>query len=229
MRILLVEDEPHAALLLAKGLREQSFAVDIAGDGAAAVRQTAETAYDAVILDVMLPVRDGLSVCRQIRARGEHTPILMLTAVDAVESRIQGLDSGADDYLTKPFDFGELLARLRAVIRRGSRPIAREQLTVGAVTIDTMTRRVTRDGRDIHLTAREYALLEFFARRPGAVVTRTEMAEHVWDETYDAFSNVIDVYVQRLRRKLDGPGEASLILTRRGEGYVFGDPQAIHR
>lgn len=221
MRILLVEDEPQAALLLAKGLREQSFAVDISGDGADAVNRSSETRYDAVILDLMLPVRDGMTVCRQIRARGEQTPILMLTAVDSVESRINGLDCGADDYLTKPFDFGELLARLRAIVRRGIRPIAPERLEVGPIVIDTVSRGVTRGDRQIHLTAREYALLEFFARRPGAVVTRTDIAEHVWDERYDPFSNVIDVYVQRLRRKLDEPGHPSLIATRRGEGYVF--------
>lgn len=222
MRILLVEDEPDAALLIAKGLREQAFAVDVAVDGEYAARQASEARYDAIILDVMLPRRDGLSVCRQIRARGATTPILLLTALDAVESRIQGLDSGADDYLTKPFAFGELLARLRAIIRRGARPIVPEVLTVADLTIDTRSRAATRGRRQIRLTAREYALLEFFARRPGAVIGRPEIAEHVWDEQYDPFSNVIDVYVQRLRRKLDAAGETSLIATRRGEGYVFG-------
>jgi two-component system copper resistance phosphate regulon response regulator CusR len=222
MRILLVEDEPDAALMIAKGLREQSFAVDVSADGEHAAHQAYETNYDAIILDVMLPKRDGLAVCRQIRARGAVTPILLLTALDAVEARIAGLDSGADDYLTKPFAFGELLARLRAIIRRGTRPIVPEILTVADLTIDTRAREATRDARAIRLTAREYALLEFFARRAGEVITRPEIAEHVWDEQYDPFSNVIDVYVQRLRRKLDGPGERSLIATRRGEGYVLG-------
>ena len=222
MRILLVEDEPDAALLIAKGLREQAFAVDIAGDGEHALRQADETNYDAIILDVMLPRRDGLSVCRQIRARGALTPILLLTALDAVDARIQGLDNGADDYLTKPFAFGELLARLRAIIRRGSRPIVPEILTVANLTIDTRTREAKRGRRTIRLTAREYALLEFFARRAGEVIGRPEIAEHVWDEQYDQFSNVIDVYVQRLRRKLDAEGERPLIVTRRGEGYRFG-------
>jgi len=222
MRILLVEDEPDAALFIAKGLREQAFAVDIAVDGEHGANQAYETDYDAIILDVLLPKRDGLSVCRQIRARGALTPILLLTAVDAVESRIQGLDSGADDYLTKPFAFGELLARLRAIIRRGTRPIVPEILTVADLTIDTRTREATRGHRAIRLTAREYALLEFFARRAGEVIGRPEIAEHVWDEQYDQFSNVIDVYVQRLRRKLDAGGEPPLIVTRRGEGYVFG-------
>ena len=222
MRILLVEDQPDAALLIAKGLREQAFAVDVAGDGEHASRLAFETSYDAIVLDVMLPGRDGLSVCRQIRARGALTPVLLLTAMDAVESRIQGLDSGADDYLTKPFAFGELLARLRAIIRRGTRPIVPEVLVVGDLTIDTRARTAMRGDRGIRLTAREYALLEFFARRPGEVIGRGEIAEHVWDEQYDPFSNVIDVYVQRLRRKLDSAGEPSLIVTRRGEGYVFG-------
>jgi two-component system copper resistance phosphate regulon response regulator CusR len=222
MRILLVEDEPDAALLIAKGLREQAFAVDIAVDGEHGARQADETNYDAIILDVMLPRRDGLSVCRQIRARGALTPILLLTALDAVDARIQGLDNGADDYLTKPFAFGELLARLRAIIRRGSRPIVPEILTVANLTIDTRRREAKRGQRSIRLTAREYALLEFFARRAGEVIGRPEIAEHVWDEQYDQFSNVIDVYVQRLRRKLDAEGEPPLIVTRRGEGYRFG-------
>ena len=222
MRILLVEDEPDAALLIAKGLREQAFAVDISPDGEHAARQADEISYDAIILDLMLPKRDGLSVCRQFRARGALTPILLLTALDAVESRIQGLDSGADDYLTKPFAFGELLARLRAIIRRGTRPLVPEILTVADLTIDTRTREAKRGTRLIRLTAREYALLEFLARRPGEVITRPDIAEHVWDEQYDQFSNVIDVYVQRLRRKLDADGERPLIVTRRGEGYVFG-------
>ena len=222
MRILLVEDQPDAALLIAKGLREQAFAVDVAGDGEHGSRLAFETSYDAIVLDVMLPGRDGLSVCRQIRARGALTPILLLTAMDAVESRIQGLDSGADDYLTKPFAFGELLARLRAIIRRGTRPIVPEVLVSGSLTIDTRGRTASRGDRSIRLTAREYSLLEFFARRPGEVIGRGEIAEHVWDEQYDPFSNVIDVYVQRLRRKLDSAGEPSLISTRRGEGYVFG-------
>jgi len=219
MRILLVEDEPEGAKLLAKGLREQSYAVDIAADGRTAAFRARTTDYDAIILDVMLPYRDGLSVCRELRAEGASVPILMLTARDAVQARIAGLDSGADDYITKPFDFDELLARLRAVIRRGIRPPVPDRLRAGPLVLDTRSREVTKDGRSIRLTAREYALLEYFARHANEVVGRADIAEHVWDEHYDPFSNVVDVYIQRLRRKLDVPGQPSLIRTRRGEGY----------
>ena len=219
MRVLLVEDEPHAAHVLAKGLREQTYAVDVAPDGDSAVFQVGTTDYDAVILDVMLPVRDGFAVCRTIRDSGCAVPILMVTARDAVESRIEGLDSGADDYLVKPFDFGELLARLRALIRRGRQPLLPERLRVGPLELDTRGRRVRVRNRAVLLTAKEYALLEYLARRAGDVVSRGDIAEHVWDEHYDPLSNVVDVYVQRLRRKLDAPGSPSLIRTRRGEGY----------
>ena len=219
MRVLLVEDEPNAALVLAKGLREQAYAVDVARDGDAAIFQAATTDYDAVILDVMLPIRDGFSVCRTIRKSGSAVPILMLTARDAVEARIEGLDCGADDYLVKPFDFGELLARLRALVRRGRQPILPVQLSVGSLVIDTRSRRVRVRNRDVSLTAKEYAFLEYLARRAGDVVSRADIAEHVWDEHYDPMSNIVDVYVQRLRRKLDRTGEESLIRTRRGEGY----------
>ena len=219
MRVLLVEDEPHAAQVLAKGLREQTYAVDVAADGDSAVFQVGTTDYDAVILDVMLPVRDGFAVCRTIRDSGCAVPILMVTARDAVESRIQGLDSGADDYLVKPFDFGELLARLRALIRRGRQPLLPERLAIGPLVLDTRARRARVRSRAVPLTAKEYALLEYLARRAGEVVSRGDIAEHVWDEHYDPLSNVVDVYVQRLRRKLDAPGSPSLIRTRRGEGY----------
>jgi DNA-binding response OmpR family regulator len=219
MRVLLVEDEPNAAHVLAKGLREQTYAVDVAADGEAALFQVGTTDYDAVILDVMLPVVDGFGVCRTIRDSGCAVPILMVTARDAVEARIEGLDAGADDYLVKPFDFGELLARLRALIRRGRQPLLPERVTVGPITLDTRSRRVRVRGRDVFLTAKEYALLEYLVRRAGDVVSRTDIAEHVWDEHYDPVSNVVDVYVQRLRRKLDQPGSESLIRTRRGEGY----------
>jgi DNA-binding response OmpR family regulator len=219
MRVLLVEDEPQAAQVLAKGLREQAYAVDIAADGETALFQAGTTDYDALILDVMLPRVGGLAVCRSIRATGNVVPILMLTARDAVESRIEGLDCGADDYLVKPYDFGELLARLRAVIRRGRQPVLPERMVIGPLTIDTRRRSALVRNAEIMLTAKEYALLEYLARRAGDVVSRGDIAEHVWDEHYDPMSNVVDVYIQRLRRKLEAAGQASLIRTRRGEGY----------
>ena len=219
MRVLLVEDEPRAAEILAKGLREHAYAVDVAGDGAAAIEQAAATDYDAVILDVMLPRQNGLAVCRTIRDSGSSVPILMVTARDAVEARIQGLDCGADDYLVKPFDFGELLARLRALIRRGGQPVLPERIALGALTLETRGRRVLVRGRELVLTAKEYALLEYLARRAGDVVSRADIAEHVWDEHHDPLSNVVDVYIQRLRRKIEDAGAEPPIRTRRGEGY----------
>ena len=199
--------------------------MDVAADGRAAIFQIGTTDYDAVVLDVMLPLVDGLAVCRSIRAAGNAVPILMVTARDAVESRIAGLDAGADDYLVKPFDFGELLARVRALIRRGRQPLAAQVIAVGGLTIDARGRRVRLDGRDLRLTAKEYALIEYLARRAGDVVSRGDIAEHVWDEHHDPLSNVVDVYVQRLRRKLGAAGE-SLIRTRRGEGYQLAEGDA---
>jgi two-component system copper resistance phosphate regulon response regulator CusR len=219
VRVLLVEDEPQAAQVLAKGLRERAYAVDVAADGETALFQVGTTDYDALILDLMLPRVDGLAVCRSIRGGGNDVPILMLTARDAVESRIEGLDCGADDYLVKPYDFGELLARLRALIRRGRQPVLPERLVVGSLAVNTRSRCATVRGTDLVLTAKEYALLEYLARRAGDVVSRGDIAEHVWDEHYDPLSNVVDVYIQRLRRKLDAAGEESIIRTRRGEGY----------
>jgi len=220
MRILLVEDEPDAAAVLARGLREHTFAVDIAATGAEAIERVHTNPYDLVLLDVLLPGMNGFKVCSAIRQLGVTCPVLMLTALDAVASRIQGLDCGADDYLCKPFDFGELLARVRALLRR--RPAFQNPvIQIDDLTVDTRSHLVRRAGEAIDLTAREYALLEYLARNPGKVVGRAEISEHVWDETYDPFSNLIEVYVQRLRRKLDRPGKARLIQTRRGEGYVL--------
>ena len=219
MRVLLVEDQADAARVIAKGLREQAYAVDVAADGEAAEHEAEVHDYDAIILDVMLPRRNGILVCRELRRRGSTVPILMLTARDDVEARVAGLDAGADDYLVKPFDFRELLARLRAVMRRGSRPRVADDFSVGDLHIDTAGHRVLVHGRALPLTAREFALLLFLARRPGAVVGRAEIAEHVWDDRYDPLSNVIDVYVQRLRRKLSAGAAATEIRTRRGEGY----------
>jgi DNA-binding response OmpR family regulator len=219
VRILLVEDELLAAHVLAKGLREQAYAVDVATDGQTALLHASANDYDAIILDVMLPVKNGWAVCRSVRASGSTVPILMLTARDAVEARIAGLDAGADDYMVKPYDFGELLARLRALIRRGQQPLLPEHLSLGPLTLDTRAHRAWMRQHEVVLTGKEYALLEFLARRPGMVVGRASIAEHVWDEHYDPVSNVVDVYIQRLRRKLAVPGEPSIIRTRRAEGY----------
>jgi two-component system copper resistance phosphate regulon response regulator CusR len=220
MRILLIDDEPETARLLAKGLREQGYAVDVAADGEQALQAAAVSDYDLLILDVMLPGRDGFAVCRALRSDGCSAPILMLTARDAIADRITGLDAGADDYLPKPFHFEELLARVRALTRR--QPLLQQRtLAVGDLLVDTTKREVTRAGRAIELTAKEYALLEYLASRAEEVVTRAEIAEHVWDDSYDPFSNLIEVYVQRLRRKLGDSGDAGLIRTRRGQGYVL--------
>jgi DNA-binding response OmpR family regulator len=221
VRILLVEDEPHASRMLAKGLREQTYAVDVAHDGRNVAEMVSISDYDVVILDVMLPFVDGLQICQQMRAHGSQVPVLMLTARDSIEARIAGLDSGADDYLTKPFDLGELYARVRALIRRGVRPVLPPRLTVGPLQIDPRSQVVSCYGRPLTLTRREYALLEYLTSRAGEVVSRADISEHVWDESYDAMSNVIDVIVQRLRRKIDAPGGESLIETRRGEGYML--------
>jgi DNA-binding response OmpR family regulator len=221
MRILLVEDEPRAAQILAKGLREESYAVDVVGTGEEATFQAAITEYDAIVLDVMLPLRDGLSVCRELRRGGSGVPILMLTARDAVESRIEGLDSGADDYLTKPYDFGELLARLRAVIRRGSRPVTPAVLQAGPIQLNTRARQAFVRDKPLTLTRREYALLEYLILHANEVVGRAAISEHVWEAPFEGMSNAIDVYVRRLRRKIDQPGRPSRIETRRGEGYML--------
>jgi two-component system copper resistance phosphate regulon response regulator CusR len=220
VRILLVEDESRVAGFIAKGLREQAYAVDIASDGEQALYQAAVNQYDIVILDVMLPVKDGHTVCRELRASGFRTPILMLTARGAVDDRVEGLDSGADDYLAKPFDFKELLARLRALLRRSSglRPqVAR----VADLTLNTASHAVTRAGKPVNLTAKEYALIEFLVLNQGRVVGREQIGQHVWDENFDPFSNVIDVYIKRLRSKLDTGVGRRLIHTRRGEGYIL--------
>jgi len=220
VRLLLAEDDAVIAASLAKGLREHAYAVDVATDGDAAVYQAAVNPYDAIVLDVMLPRRDGFAVCRELRRRGLTVPVLMLTARDAVADRITGLDTGADDYLTKPFEFGELLARLRALLRRPS-ALAPAVICVGDLELDTHGQRATRAGRLIALTTKEYALLEFLARNAGRVVGRAEISEHVWDDHYDPFSNLIDSYINRVRKKVDLPGLPPLIHTRRGAGYVL--------
>ena len=223
MRILVVEDDSRIARFVSKGLQEQAYAVDVADNGDEALYKAAINDYDAVVLDVMIPGRDGFEVCRELRASGSIVPVIMLTARDEVKDRITGLDSGADDYLTKPFEVAELLARLRAVLRRGHvlRP---PTIEIADLIIDTGGRTVTRSGRDIALTAKEYALLEYLARESGRVVSRSEIAEHVWDETYDPASNLIDVHINRLRRKIEDGFKTVLIHTRRGAGYVLAAP-----
>jgi DNA-binding response OmpR family regulator len=220
MRILVVEDEPAAANVLAKGLREHAFAVDIARDGAVALEQFEEADYDLVILDILMPRLNGLDLCRRLRSDEAAVPILMLTARGGLEQRVEGLDAGADDYLSKPYHFPELLARVRALLRRG-RAFEPSVLSLDDLTVDSRARRVTRAGAAIQLTTKEFALLEYLTRRQKQVVTRADIAEHVWDDSFDPASNLIEVYVQRLRRKIDDGRAVKLIQTRRGAGYTL--------
>jgi DNA-binding response OmpR family regulator len=220
MRILLVEDDPGVRRFVVKGLREQAYAVDTAVTGEEALYQAEINEYDLIILDVMIPGPDGFEVCRRLRKAGQRMPILMLTARDAVEDRVSGLDRGADDYLTKPFEFRELLARLRALLRR-STELHPPRLSVGDLELDTAAQNATSRGHAISLTHKEYALLEYLVRNAGRVVSRADIAEHVWDETFDPFSNLIEVYVNRLRRKIDPEGSSGLLQTRRGAGYIL--------
>jgi DNA-binding response OmpR family regulator len=221
VRLLLVEDEQNTADMLAKGLREKTYAVDVAGDGIVAIHKALVNKYDLILLDVMLPGPSGFEVCEQLRRAGLTIPILILTALDDVPDRVQGLDTGADDYLAKPFHLDELLARIRALLRRPPKLID-PVLKIDNLEIDTRSHQVRRDQRLIELTAKEYALLECLAREPTKVMGREEISERVWDEEYDPFSHLIEVYVQRLRKKIDLEGERPLIHTRRGAGYWFG-------
>jgi two-component system, OmpR family, copper resistance phosphate regulon response regulator CusR len=218
MRILVVEDEPAAAAVLAKGLREHAYAVDVAADGSMALEHASVNDYDLIVLDVLMPGLDGLEVCRRLRADGMAVPILVLTARGEPDQRVEGLDVGADDYLAKPYHFPELLARIRALLRRGP-ALAASVFNIEDLTIDTRARRVQRGGRLIQLTTKEYALLEYLARRQGDVVGRADIAEHVWDDSFDPMSNLIEVYVQRLRRKIDDGHHMKLLQTHRGAGY----------
>ncbi|MBI2911237.1 MAG: response regulator transcription factor [Chloroflexi bacterium] len=224
MRILVVEDEPELADVLKRGLEEHRYAVDLAFDGDDGLALAEMEPYDLVVLDVMLPGRDGFQVCRRLRAQGRNMPVLMLTARDAVDDRVTGLDSGADDYLTKPFAFQELLARIRALLRRQG--ASRDPLLrAGDLEINTVTHEVRRGGRPIELTSKEYAILEYFARSPNRVLTRSQIAEHVWDYDFVAMSNVVDVYIRYLRRKLDDDHEPRLLRTIRGTGYQLKVPK----
>jgi two-component system copper resistance phosphate regulon response regulator CusR len=206
--------------VLAKGLREHAYAVDVANDGDAALEQAAINQYDLLIVDVLLPGVDGFEVCRRLRADGASVPVLMLTALGRLDDRVEGLDAGADDYLPKPYHFKELLARVRALLRRGP-ALASAVLSVRDLAIDTRARRVERAGRLIQLTTKEYSLLEYLAKRQGEVVGRADIAEHVWDDSFDPMSNLIEVYIQRLRRKVDDGNDVKLIHTRRGAGYTL--------
>ena len=223
IRILLVEDEARIADVIRRGLTEQSFIVDVAADGPSALARALDTRPDLVILDVMLPGIDGFVVCTELRRTNLDVPILMLSARGVVDDRVRGLESGADDYLTKPFNFSELVARVRALLRR-RRPSELVVLAVDDVTLDPVTRLVHRAGRKIDLTQKEFALLEYFMRHSGEVLTRAMIAERVWDFTWDRLTNVIDVYVNHLRRKLEQAGGPRLIHAVRGAGYVLRTP-----
>jgi heavy metal response regulator len=218
MRVLVVEDDLRIAEFIRKGLEEEGHAVDVAHDGDEALDWPAVVDFDAIVLDVMLPGRDGIEVCRTLRTRGVRTPILMLTARDTVDDRVAGLDSGADDYLVKPFAFAELLARLRALLRREP-VLLGTMLEVADLSLDTVTRQVSRAGTAVSLTNKEYALLEYLMRHPNQVLTRTMIAEHVWNFDFDTGTNVIDVHIRYLRRKIDDPHDLKLIQTVRGAGY----------
>ena len=220
MRILLVEDDSQIARFIRKGLTESSYAVDTVATGEAALYEAAVGNYDAVILDVIIPGPDGLEVARRLRAEKVNVPILMLTARDTVPDRILGLDAGADDYLVKPFQFAELLARLRALLRRGG-PTHATVIKVAGLEIDTRSHRVRVDSSPIALTTKEYALLEYLARNAGRIVGRAEIADHVWNEEFDPFSNLIEVYVNRLRRNIEKVSPRRLIHTIRGSGYML--------
>ncbi|HMF75731.1 MAG TPA: response regulator transcription factor [Bryobacteraceae bacterium] len=220
MRLLLIEDEDDAARMIAKGLRQESHAVDVASDGESGLAKALSHPHDLIILDVRLPGKDGWTVCRELRQAGLDTPILMLTASGAHEDRVKGLDLGADDYLVKPFDLNELLARVRALLRR--KPLTHDSIIrVDTLEIDTQSRTARRAGEFIRLTAKEYALLECLARDADTLLGRAAISERVWSESYDPFSNLIEEYIKRLRKKIDCGGQKPLIHSRRGEGYIL--------
>ncbi len=222
MRILVIEDEKKVASFIKKGLEEQSYVVDSTFDGLEGEKLACQFDYDAIILDVLLPKQDGITTCQKIRAKRIDTPVLMLTALGETDDKVRGLDSGADDYLTKPFHFEELLARVRALLRRKSQDKS-TVLQVGELVLDPVTRDVERDGKQIHLTSREFALLEYFLRNKGQILSRANLAQHVWNVSFDMESNVIDVYVKLLRKKIDRDFDKPLLHTVVGAGYVLRD------
>jgi len=220
MRILLVEDNPRVASFIRRGLKEENYAVDLAIDGEEALSLARSSEYDLMVLDIMLPKQTGLEVLKTLRKEQNKTPILILTAKDKLQDKVAGLDAGADDYLTKPFGFEELLARIRALLRRHSDMVP-AVLKAHDLEMDTARRHVTRDGQELSLSNREYALLEYFLRHPNRVVTRAMLTEHVWEHDFDTFSNVIDVHIARLRRKIDDGFSKKLLQTVRGSGYIL--------
>ncbi len=220
MRLLIVEDEKKVAGFIKKGLEEETYAVDVAYDGEEGFHLAELNQYDMIILDLMLPKMDGLEVLTRLRDKKVNTPILLLTAKDAVEDKVTGLNKGADDYLTKPFAFSELLARVRSLLRRGQAE-TKTELKVSDLSLDLVSHKVKRNGGEIELTGKEYSLLEYFMRNEGKVLTRTMIAEHVWDYNFDTFTNVIDVYVNHLRKKIDKKYPVKLLHTLRGIGYVM--------
>jgi len=220
MHILVVEDEKKVASFIKRGLEEEKYTVDLASDGEEGLALGTAKPYDLILMDLMLPKMDGLSVIRELRQKGIHTPVLCLTAKDTVDDIVSGLDSGSDDYLTKPFAFAELLARVRALVRRGSKDRGAE-IHFADLRLDPVAHKVWRGSREVELTAKEYALLEYLMRNPNQVLTRTMIAEHVWDYTFDSFTNIIDVYVNYLRKKIDKDFDKRLIHTVRGVGYVL--------
>jgi DNA-binding response OmpR family regulator len=223
MRLLLAEDDAQLGRTLTKGLRQEAYAVDIVADGENAMHHALINEYDVIILDVMMPRRDGFSVCRELRRNGSRTPVLMLTARDTIADKITGLDAGGDDYLTKPFEFAELLARLRALLRRRTTDLLAAEVRIGSLRVNMASHSVDRAGRTIVLTTKEFALLAFLARHEGHVVSRAEICAHVWDDNHDPYSNAIEVYINRLRRKIDSVSDAPLIHTRRGAGYMLAE------
>ena len=220
MRILIVEDEKKVAGFIKKGLEEETYAVDVACDGEEGLHLGSEGQYDLIILDIMLPKINGLEILSQLRTQGNDIPILLLTAKDAVDDRVTGLNKGADDYLTKPFAFSELLARVRVLLRRGKAEV-KTILQIADLTLDLVSHKVNRGGDEIELTGKEYSLLEYFIRNQEKVLTRTMIAEHVWDYNFDTFTNVIDVYINHLRNKIDKGRQGKLLHTLRGVGYIM--------
>lgn len=223
MRILLVEDDVDLAQFIRKGLKEERYAVDFAADGEEGLALATRNPYDLFILDIMLPKIDGLSLCRQIRSKGDTAPVLLLTARDTMQDKVAGFDTGADQYLTKPFAFAELLARVRALLRRGSQQPA-TRLHAADLELDPLSHRVWRAGQEIVLTNKEYALLEFLLRNKNRVLTRTAIIEHVWDISYDPMTNIVDAHIRALRAKMDRDFSPPLIATIRGTGYMLEDP-----